>query len=142
MRSSRMIAMDNVPARMGRKPIPIDWEEVDKLCQIQCTQEEIASFFNCTIDTLNNRCKSENGKTFSEYSREKRECGKCSLRRAQWKLAQKGNATLLIWLGKNWLGQSDGDARTTEPPKENPEFPPMTREQARELLTREQGATA
>ena len=36
-----------------------------------------------------------------------RESLKHSLRRAQIKVALGGNATMLIWLGKNLLGQSD-----------------------------------
>jgi hypothetical protein len=33
--------------------------------------------------------------------------GRMSLRRLQWKKAQEGNTTMLIWLGKQYLGQSD-----------------------------------
>lgn len=36
--------------------------------------------------------------------------GKISLRRAQMKAALNGNASLLIWLGRNCLGQTDKDA--------------------------------
>ena len=30
-----------------------------------------------------------------------------SLRRKQYSTAMEGNATMLVWLGKNWLSQSD-----------------------------------
>jgi hypothetical protein len=30
-----------------------------------------------------------------------------SLRRAQFRAAENGNATMLIWLRKQWLGQRD-----------------------------------
>ena len=30
-----------------------------------------------------------------------------SLRRAQYQVAKDGNPTMLIWLGKQWLGQSE-----------------------------------
>jgi len=30
-----------------------------------------------------------------------------SLRRIQYSTAMEGNATMLVWLGKNWLGQTD-----------------------------------
>lgn len=33
--------------------------------------------------------------------------GRVSLRRSQWQAAQKGNAALLIWLGKQYLNQKD-----------------------------------
>ena len=42
----------------------------------------------------------------NNLSSEKREKGKISLRRYQWELAKK-NATMAIWLGKQFLGQRD-----------------------------------
>jgi len=33
--------------------------------------------------------------------------GKASLRRTQWKAATGGNSTMMVWLGKNVLGQTD-----------------------------------
>ena len=38
---------------------------------------------------------------------EKRDLGKVSLRRQQWKAAEKGNITMQIWLGKQLLKQSE-----------------------------------
>ena len=43
---------------------------------------------------------------FSEVFKEKRGLGKISLRRNQWRLAEK-SATMAIWLGKQYLGQKD-----------------------------------
>ena len=43
---------------------------------------------------------------FSEVFKEKRGLGKISLRRNQWRLAEK-RATMAIWLGKQYLGQKD-----------------------------------
>ena len=43
---------------------------------------------------------------FSEIFKEKRGLGKISLRRNQWRLAEK-SATMAIWLGKQYLGQKD-----------------------------------
>jgi len=42
-----------------------------------------------------------------DYIAQKKLGGKASLRRNQWKLAQDGNATMLVWLGKNMLDQTD-----------------------------------
>lgn len=93
-------------AKMGRPLKSIDKNQFEKLCALQCTEEEIAGWFDCHIDTVCNWCKREYDKTFSEIYKEKRELGKISLRRAQWKLAEK-NASMAIFLGKNYLGQSD-----------------------------------
>lgn len=91
----------------GRNPIPIDWEQVDKMCVIHCTGEEQAAILGISYDTLNRRCHSEHGLSFAEYFKQKSSGGKMSLRRKQYTTAMDGNTTMLVWLGKNWLGQSD-----------------------------------
>lgn len=88
-------------------PIIIDWKEFDKLCGLQCSLEEIAGWFNCSIDTIEKRVKETHGITFSEYFAQKRSGGKISLRRKQYETAMAGNPTLLIWLGKQYLNQTD-----------------------------------
>jgi hypothetical protein len=96
----------------GRPPIVIDFEELDKLCALQCTQVEICNFFNILEETLAARIKEKTGLSFPEYFTLKRGEGKTSLRRAQFKTAigddeHQPNPTMQIWLGKNWLDQKD-----------------------------------
>lgn len=91
----------------GRPRTVINWDEFDKLCAIQCTQVEMASWFDCSVDTIENAVKREKGIGFSEYYAQKSEKGKISLRRVQWTLAMKGDKTMLIWLGKQHLGQNE-----------------------------------
>lgn len=86
-------------AKMGRKPIEIDEVLVEKLASIHCTMEEIASICNCSVDTLERR--------FAETIKVAKDKGRSSLRRYQWEGAQKGNPAMLIWLGKQLLGQKD-----------------------------------
>lgn len=90
----------------GRPRKPINWEEFEKLCALQCTQEEMASFFNVHADTLSDRAKEYYGEAYSIIYKQFAEAGKCSLRRNQFVLCKK-NATMCIWLGKQWLGQKD-----------------------------------
>lgn len=92
---------------MGRPKIEIEFDSLDKLCALQCTEEEIAQFFECSVDTVSRRCQEVYGMSFAEYFDQKRGSGKVALRRAQWQLAQKGNATMQIWLGKQYLNQKD-----------------------------------
>lgn len=92
---------------MARPRIEINWEEFDKLCGIQCTRREIASWFDCHEDTIENACQHDKGLSFSAYYEQKAEKGKISLRRQQWQLALKGDKTMLIWLGKQHLGQNE-----------------------------------
>ena len=84
----------------GRPKIEIDYVTVEKLANIQCTQEEIASFLGISSRTLLRDEK------FKELFAKGRENGKMSLRRIQWKHAEK-SATMAIWLGKQYLGQKD-----------------------------------
>lgn len=93
--------------KIGRPPKPIDWTTFEKLCHLQCTHDEIASFFHITKDTLYDRALKEYEEdAFSTIYKRFAEGGKSSLRRYQFKLAEK-NTAMAIWLGKNWLGQKD-----------------------------------
>ncbi len=93
---------------MKTKPYAvIDWDKVEKLCAIQCTGEEIAGILNIDYDTLNAGCKRENKLGFSDYFKQKSKNGIASLRRRQYAVAMEGNPTMLVWLGKNWLNQTD-----------------------------------
>jgi len=83
---------------------------IESLARIMCTEQEIADCLNTTPDTLHN---DENDAVFRIAIKKGQSQGKQSLRREQWKLAQKGNASMLIWLGKQWLGQTDKVENTT-----------------------------
>jgi AraC-like DNA-binding protein len=91
----------------GRPKISVDFETIDKLMAIQCTGEEIASVLNVSYDTLEKRIKEEYGLSFTEYFSQKSGVGRASLRRRQFQLAESGNPTMLVWLGKQWLNQKD-----------------------------------
>ena len=85
---------------MGRPLKQIDVEQLKKLANIHCTMKEIASFFECSVDTLENR--------FSDVIHQARDHGKMSLRRKQFEVAlQTGSVPMLIWLGKQHLDQRD-----------------------------------
>ena len=84
----------------------IDKKQFENLCGLQCTLLEICDFFDVEDDTLNSWCKKTYGTTFSEVFKRKRGKGQISLRRMQWKLAEK-NPTMAIFLGKQYLGQKD-----------------------------------
>lgn len=91
---------------MARPLKKIDKREFELLCGLQCTQEEIADFFDCNVDTVQAWCKREYKHSFSEIFRQKRGKGKISLRRKQWKLADSSPA-MAIFLGKQFLNQRD-----------------------------------
>lgn len=91
---------------MARPRIEIDYEQFKGLCAIMCTEEEIASWFKCSVDTIERWCKRELKMSFAEAYKKHSAGGKISLRRYQMKMAEH-NATMAIWLGKQYLGQTD-----------------------------------
>ena len=91
---------------MARPVKEIDRKQFENLCGLQCTLEEICDWFDVTDKTLNAWCKRTYGRSFSEVFALKRGRGEISLRRMQWKLAEK-SAAMAIWLGKQYLGQRD-----------------------------------
>ena len=92
---------------MARPQIEIDWKTVKNLCGIQCTGQEIADVLDISYDTLERRVKSEFKMSFADYIKKNSANGKMSLRRKQYETAMSGNTTMLVWLGKQYLGQTD-----------------------------------
>jgi len=92
---------------MGRPRKFIDWEEFGKLCAMQCTAEEIAAWFDMSREVMNDKIKEEYGCTFTQIFKVMRSKGFISLRRMQYKSAQKGSVPMQKWLGQQWLGQAD-----------------------------------
>lgn len=91
---------------MGRHKKEIDKKQFENLCGLQCTLEEVCGWFDVTDKTLDRWCRETYGANFSEVFKQKRGKGKIALRRSQWRLAEN-NATMAIWLGKQYLGQRD-----------------------------------
>lgn len=99
--------MANNKNKGGRPKVIIDWATVEKLCALHCTGEEISSFLKIDYDTLVAAIKREHKCSFSEYFKKHSAGGKLSLRRKQFEVAQSGNVSMLIWLGKQYLAQTD-----------------------------------
>ena len=77
----------------------LDTEQVEKLAGFGCTNTEIASFFGCDESLIR--------KSYSEFLTKGRDKGKIRLRQLQWRAAERGNVSMMIWLGKQVLGQVD-----------------------------------
>lgn len=98
--------MDTEPKKMGRPRKEINADEFVKLCGLQCTLNEIAGFFDCSEDTIENWCKREYNATFSDTFKKYSAGGKLTLRRNMLRLSEK-SASMAIFLAKNWLGMTD-----------------------------------
>lgn len=90
----------------GRPRKEIDPIQFEKLCGLQCTLAEIAGWFQCSEDTIERWCKRQYAATFADAFKRYSQSGKISLRRYQFKIAEK-NAAMAIFLGKQYLGQKD-----------------------------------
>ena len=88
-------------AKLGRPKKHIDLELVEKLAHIQCTYAEIASTLGVSVDTL------QRNDHFAATYKRGADGGRKSLRRMQFESANRGNVAMQIWLGKQYLGQSD-----------------------------------
>jgi hypothetical protein len=88
----------------GGTAASINLAELEKLAAMQCTDEEIAAWFNVSTRTIERHRKSP---VFAETICRGKARGRISLRRAQLKILEQGNATMGIWLGKQYLGRSD-----------------------------------
>lgn len=88
------------------KPLPIDPKLVQDLAAIGCKTTEIATIVGCSHDTLERRFASEMEKGRSNL--------RASLRRWQIEAAKKGNVAMLIWLGKQLLGQTEKVEQVSE----------------------------
>lgn len=91
----------------GRPSKNIDWKLADKLAALHCTGEEMASVLGVCYDTLEKKVKGLGHASFSDYYAEKSASGKISIRRKQFEIAMSGNVTMLIWLGKQMLNQTE-----------------------------------
>ena len=99
---------------MAARKKEIDFDQLNKLLNLQCTEEECASFFSISKNTLKARIREAGYDSFLSYAEPHRAMGKISLRRHQWRSAEKGVWQMQKFLGTQWLGQSDKVESKTE----------------------------
>lgn len=92
----------------GRPRKEIDRAEIEKLCLIHCTLQEISGWYGVSEDTIQRRIKDWGYSDFAAFFKTYSSDGKMSLRRAQFKKAvEENNVAMQIWLGKQMLDQKD-----------------------------------
>lgn len=101
-----MAETEKVKKKMGRPHKELDPQLFENLCSIFCTQAEICEIMSVDDMTLRGWVERHYGETFSDVYKKHMGKGKMSLRRAQLKMAQT-NASMAIWLGKQFLNQLD-----------------------------------
>lgn len=93
------MARTEAPKDTGRLPIEINPQVVEAMAYSGATKVDIAAFVGCSVDTIDRRFAAEFDKGKARR--------KLKLRQLQWKFAERGNAALLIFLGKAELGQKE-----------------------------------
>ncbi len=83
----------------GRPKIEVDEVLLEQLCEYGHTTPELAALLNCSEDTLE--------RNYGHVMAEGKSRCKAKLRKKQVDMALAGNVTMLIWLGKNMMGQTD-----------------------------------
>jgi hypothetical protein len=104
------VGRPKIPMILEIPPKAIVFDQVVYWINLQATQEEVAGSFRVSVETLNARLLEHFGMNFSELRKRADGEAKLSLRRYQFKQAEK-SATMAIWLGKQWLGQRDLDSK-------------------------------
>jgi len=84
----------------------IDFEQVALMGKFKATYETMAEYFDVCVRTIERYMADEDGKFCRAYKKAFSDC-KLRLSEAQMKSALEGNATMLIWMGKQHLNQSD-----------------------------------
>jgi AraC-like DNA-binding protein len=114
----------------GRTPIPVRplsvgipekeiiLDQVLYWIDLQATAQEIAGSFHVSVDTLDRRIKDHFGMNFAELYKRTAGQAKITLRRWQFQMAEK-NCTMAIFLGKQWLGQTDHQDKQEAPKQED-----------------------
>lgn len=92
---------------MAPQKIIIDFEQLRKCCEVQCTLQECAAILGCSEDTVERRVNEEYGILFKEFFKKHSSGGRASLRRQQFAAAKDGSVPMMIWLGKQYLGQKE-----------------------------------
>ena len=91
---------------IGRAKTVIPEQQVRELARLHCTNQEMADFFDVKLQTFMDN--------FRDIITKGRLETKQRLRKAQLDLAMKGDRTMLIWLGRNILAQSEQPINNTE----------------------------
>lgn len=91
----------------GRPKKEIDSVLFDELIQLPLSNEDIAKCLRCHVDTVNAYCQERFGVSFSDCKEQNRQTFRKNILAKQYEMACKGDRVMLIWLGKQYLGQSE-----------------------------------
>jgi len=97
----------------GRRTLEIDWKKVEEMLKGGANGNQVARTIGIHSATLYRRVTEEFDITYQEYLQKLKASGDTCLLLKQYEKAISGNITMLIWLGKQRLGQKDHPADET-----------------------------
>ena len=95
--------------KKGRPEIKFNKEDlktIETLGKIKAPYDLIANHFGCSTRTIANKMADEESDFFHAYKKGFAKA-RMALAKKQLEIALGGNVTMLIWLGKQWLEQTD-----------------------------------
>ena len=106
------VGFDTDGSTTRRRRRAIDVNELEKLCTLQCSDQELALWFGVSETRLQ---QLRSRRAFRQASERGRAKGRIMIRQAQMQMVAQGNATMARWLGKQILGQGDHVEATNRP---------------------------
>lgn len=93
--------------KAGRPAKEFDWKLLDSILQFGARLIDCSEMLELSDDTIQRNIRVEHDLTFSEYRERKMSRMRMKILQKQFDVAMQGNVALLIWLGKQHLGQVD-----------------------------------
>ena len=98
--------------------IQIDWKKIDTMLGDLCSSIEVASALKISTEELNKAVMKKYRIDMDTYAKQKQADTLHKMRTSQKQLAET-NATMSIWLGKQYLGQRDRKEEEPVIPEKN-----------------------
>jgi hypothetical protein len=104
----------------------INPEQFEALLKLQCSLAECAGVLLCSKPTVVAFCHRQYGMSFKEVRALHTGYSRAEIRRWQFEAAANGNTAMQIWLGKQYLGQSDGGQKPVDDDEDENQQPTVT----------------
>ena len=92
---------------MARPRLEIDQEQLEALCRMNPTLKDTASFFKCSEDTIERRCKEFGYIDFADARQQNMVHTRLKVIRKALSMVEAGNTAMVIFALKNLCGWSD-----------------------------------
>lgn len=100
--------------KRGPQPKELDWVRLDQYLELGAGLLDCTEFLQCSDDKIQKDIRKKFDLTFTQYRQKKLSKMRVKLLQKQFEVAMGGNVSMLIWLGKQVLGQTDKLEQTTE----------------------------